>query len=130
MTTRYVFTQDTKIYFPNGLRISNELLPSKNAVEYFVSSLLHDILVKVNPLSNHKCSNLCGQACYVHLGFPNNQNVLVSCPDASYPLIRDFEELLEGVVFGHDEKVCLQTVAIRFLPCPKILEVLDLAIYL
>ena len=130
MATRYVFAQEATFYHACGLKIPRNSLPSKLATEYFFSELIDDILITENPVRKHRCTSLCGQPIYIHLGFPNNENVRSACPDASKELVGEFEELISNCVFGGDEKVDIQALGMRILPCSKVLEIIDLAIYL
>ena len=45
-------------------------------------------------------------------------------------LVREFEDLLEKVVYGMEERAEIQTLAIKCLPCVHILEILEVAIFL
>ena len=49
---------------------------------------------------------------------------------SSIGLVREFEDLLEKVVYGMEERAEIQTLAIKCLPCVHILEILEVAIFL
>ena len=45
-------------------------------------------------------------------------------------MVEDFEKLISVVTYKSLERCELQTVAIRCLPCVKVLEIIEAAIYL
>ena len=130
MATRFVYTQPTTFYYGSGLKVSRSDEPSRMATQLFLNGLLEDMVVKVNPTRKHKCTSLCGHPVYVHLGFPNNRNVKSACPDASKALIEDFEDLLAVFLFENEERAEIQSIGLRILPCSKVLEIIDSAIFL
>ena len=130
MATRIVYAQPTTFYYGSGLKVSHKDRPSKMATQLFLNELLEEMVLKVNPVKKHKCTSLCGQPVYIHLGFPNNLSVKSACPDASKELVEEFEDLLAVFLYGNEERAEIQSIGLRVLPCSKVLEVIDSAIYL
>ena len=63
-----------------------------------------------------------------------NRNSFSSDKD-SFPhnlahMVEDFERLISTITYKSMERCELQTVAVRLLPCSKVLEIIDAAIYL
>ena len=88
MSTRYVFTSDTIIYHPNGLRIRKSLLPSDNAIKYFINGILADVFVKANPRRKHRCSATCGKPIQLMIGYPHSFDVASSVPGIGEKVIK------------------------------------------
>ena len=53
-----------------------------------------------------------------------------SFPSNLAHMVEDFERLISTVTYKSMERCELQTVALRLLPCSKVLEIIDAAIYL
>ena len=130
MATRFIYAQPTTFYYGTGLKVSRRDEPSRMATQLFLNGLLEEMVVKVNPIRKHKCTSLCGQPVYIHLGFPNNHSVKSACPDASRGLLEDFEDLLAVFLYDNEERAEIQSIGLRILPCSKVLEIIDSAIYL
>ena len=64
------------------------------------------------------------------MGFPNAEDLKSAVTEELQELIRDFEILLTDFYnFAGDEDIQIQTLAIKCLPCVKVVEVLEVSIY-
>lgn len=130
-TTRFVHTQEPKIYHPNGLLIDRGYLPSGNATSLLVNHLLTDIFVKDNPRDGHVCNKFCSQPSQILIGFPNSEDVRSSVPEECLDIVDQYERLLSLFICDEDcEEVTIMSMVFEFLPCSKMMEILSVAIYL
>ena len=129
--TRFVHTQEAKVYHPSGLLIDRQYLPRGNATSLLVNHLLTDIFTKDNPRSGHKCNRICNQPSQILIGFPNSEDVKSSCPDECADMVDQYERLLSLFICDEgDEEVTITSMVFEFLPCSKVLEILSVSIYL
>lgn len=128
--TRFVHTQQPKIYHPNGLLIDREHLPSGNATSLLINHLLTDIFTKDNPCDGHKCNKVCTRPTQIMIGFPNSEDLRSSCPEECMEIVDQYEKLLQLFLCDEDEELTIVTIVFEFLPCSKVLEILSVSIYL
>ena len=133
--TRYVYAKEPLMFHANGLLIGDREMPSVsyimgNDVKSFMNNLLKRILVDSNPLGFHQCNSFCKQAVHLLLGYPHGCDVKSAVPVEMWQAVDDFERLIEKRVYGMEERVELQSISVRLLPCSRYLEILDCAIYL
>ena len=128
--TRFIHTDATNIYLPTGLRVKRNDMPSQNALRIFVDHVLTSLLADRNPVSGHRCTSFCGKPAHFIMGFPNAEDLKSAVTEELQELIRDFEILLTDFYnFAGDEDIQIQTLAIKCLPCVKVVEVLEVSIY-
>ena len=128
--TRFTHSDVVNIYLPSGLKVKNSDMPSRNALHIFVDHILSSLLLETNPLPSHRCTSLCGRPANFIIGYPNAEDLKSAATEDLYELIRDFETLLTDFYnFAGDEDIQIQSLAIRCLPCAKVVEVLEMSIY-
>ena len=128
--SKLVHAYRLELYLPNGYQVKQIDLPSDASIKFFLNKLVYALLIEKNPPCKHVCSNLCYQSARVILGFPNSENLKSACPDDISDMIEDFEELLEAFYAEPAEKLEIQALTIRLLPCSLVTEILEVALYL
>ena len=133
--TRYVYKNEPVMYHSNGLMVGDREMPPISRTigaetKRFINDLLKRILVDINPVGYHQCNSLCKQPVHLLLGYPHGCDVKSAVPVEMDKTVANFEELIEKRVYSLKERVELQTLSIRLLPCSRYLEILDCAIYL
>lgn len=130
MHVRHVYAREPVIIHCNGLKLTNEEKPGLSLVRAFMSHMLNIALELRDCSRNHRCTRLCGQPALLQIGFPLTENLLTACPDASVNTVTNFEKILSTCIYDSEKDVEIQAIGYRFLPCPKILEIIDSVIYL
>ena len=131
VNVRYTYANDPIVYHANGLMIGKKWLPTTNTLKFFINGILSKVFVTVNPPKGHKrCSSLCGQPVQIIIGWPHSSDAASSVPSEVKQLVHNLEDMLKKITFGGEEEVAMQTLAVRFLPCPRHIEILQAAIYL
>ena len=130
MQTRYVHACEPVVYHRNGLKVDKRDLPSVTATRYFINAILGDLFVKLNPIGKHTCNGLCGHVVQLYIGFPHSEDVKSSVPSVTRQMVSQYEDLLAMMVFDQKEEVELQSLGLRFLPCPKYLEIISVSLYM
>ena len=128
---KIILTQKPKIYHDNGIKVDWSDYPSNNAIAYFINNIVHDCFIRNNPPVTHKCNRLCHQPLQIMLGYPRNETVFESCGPDSRDMVMQFEKLLTVFLREENEdEVILRSMALQFLPCSKVTEILSVNIYL
>ena len=130
MQTRYVYACEPAVYHRNGLKVNRRDLPSITATKYFINGILGELFTKLNPIGKHTCNSLCGQVVQLYIGFPHSAEVKGSVPANTRQMVAQYEDLLSLMIFNKEEEVELQSLGLRFLPCPKYLEIISVAMYM
>ena len=130
MATRFIYASKPALYHANGLRFENELAPSDTATKIMLNSILAELIVKYNVPIKHKCTAFCGQPIQLIIGFPHSTDVISSVPPELRTLVQDYEALIEQVAYGGKLEADLQSISLKLLPCPKVMEVLNVQICL
>ena len=128
--TKFVHTQEPKIYHPNGLLMDKEIMPNKSATTLLINHLLHDMFIILNPRCGHKCTRVCYQPTQILIGYPKTEDLRNSCPSGCAEMVEQYEDLLSSLIDDEEWEVNIQTLVIEFLPCSEVLEILAVAIYL
>ena len=132
MATRFIFTKTPTIYHSTGLKLEKYECPCPKKL---IEELLKDLLISWNPPHLHKrCTSLCGQPVQLVIGYPKSVDVKTSCSELIERKVEEYENDATNSLADEDvwykEKVELHSLAIRFLPCVKVMEILDAALYL
>ena len=130
MSTRFIYASKPVLFHANGLKFDMELAPSDNATKYMLNSILAELIVKYNAPVKHKCTSFCGQPIQLVIGFPHSSDVVSSVPVELRGLIQDYETLVKRVAYDDDLEADLQSISFKLLPCPKVMEVLNVQICL
>ena len=130
VNSKFVHAYRLALFLPNGCKVKQTDLPSDASIKYFLNNLVYSLLIQKNPPANHQCSSFCRQSTRVILGFPNSENLKMACPDDISDMVEDFEELLEAFYAEPDEKLEIQALTIRLLPCSRVTELLEVSMYL
>ena len=133
--TRFIYANEPVMFHSNGLVMGDREMPPIHRIigketKAFINTLLKKILVEVNPIGYHQCNSLCKQSVQFLLGYPHGCDLRSAVPVEMDNKLDEFEKLIERKVYQTKEKVEVQTVSIRLLPCSRYLEILDCAIYL
>ena len=133
--TRYVYAKEPLIFHANGLLMDHRELPKAyrtivGETKDFINDLLKRLLVDINPVGYHQCNTFCKQPVQILLGYPHGCDVRSAVPVEMNKTVGEFERLIEEKIYSMEERVELQTVSLRLLPCSRYLEILDCAIYL
>ena len=126
MKTRYVFTDEAKIFLPNGLKLSDDFTPSNMATRILVSNILDGAFIACNRSHNHKCNATCGSVVRMLVGPFGDQkapSLRNSMPTEVIDVLDDFELLLDACLGIAQGVTRVKSIGIRFLPCIKILEI-------
>ena len=123
------------MFHANGMLIGDREMPPISRLigdetKKFVNSLLKKILVDVNPIGHHRCNSFCKQSVHLLLGYPHGCDVKTAVPVEMVHMVTEYENLVEKRVYRMEERVELQSLSIRLLPCSRYLEIIDCAIYL
>ena len=135
MGTRYVFAAETNIFLANGLRMPVEWAPSNMATRTLLSHILDGVFTACNQMG-HKCTATCGKSVQMLIGpfgkkdACNNVTFRNSVSTDVIDVIDDFELLLDACLGCVQGLTRIRAIAIRFVPCAKVLEVIGAAIYL
>ena len=130
MATRFIYASKPVLFHANGLKFDSSLAPSDNATKYLLNTILADLIVKYNKPIRHKCTSFCGQPVQLILGFPHSTDVVSSVPPELMDLIQEYEALIKQVAYEGDMEADLQSIAFKLLPCPKVMEILNVQICL
>ena len=130
MSTRVALASVPVMFHSNGMIVEAKMLPPIKSIERLIKELMMDILLTVNPYKNHQCTALCGQDVQIILGFPHGAMVAEALPAKACVMLRDFEDLVKRVTYNGEQEVEIQSIAVRFLPCSKFLEIISASIYL
>ena len=128
MATRFIYTSKPQLFHSNGLKLAKHERPSETATQYLLNAIISELLLKVNPSKKHNCTSLCGQPAQILIGFPHSADVISSVSNETKKIIADFEDLLQKLIADGDEGVVIHSLAMRFLPCSKIVEILSVEI--
>ena len=130
MSTRFIYATKPMLFHANGLKLENVFAPSENATKYLLNAILTELIVKYNVPIKHKCTSFCGQPIQLMIGFPHSSDVVTSVPPELRAMVNDYESLIKQVSYDGDTEADLQSISIRLLPCPKVMEILDVQICL
>ena len=130
MSTRFIYATKPSIFHANGVRFDGIYAPSDNATKYVLNNILSELIVKYNAPKKHKCTSFCGQPIHLMIGYPHSLDVVSSVPIELRSTIQEYEELIKQVAYDNDMEVDLQSITFKVLPCPKIIEILDVQICL
>ena len=133
--TRYVYANEPIMFHANGLTIGGRESPTAAVLmgedmKMFINGLLKRMLVDINPVGHHQCNSLCKQTVHLLLGYPHGCDVKTAVPIEMEKTVSEFEKLIEKRVYSMEERVEIQTISLRLLPCSRYLEIIDCAIYL
>ena len=133
--TRYVYAKEPVMYHANGLLVGDREMPTMarlmgGETKIFINKLLKGILTDVNPVGYHQCNSFCKRTVHFLLGYPHGCDVRSAVPLEMDAVVKEFEELIEEKIYLMEERVEMQSISIRLLPCSRYLEILDCAIYL
>ena len=128
---RIAFASNPTVFHPTGLKLKNSECPCPKQI---IEELLKDLMHTYNPPGSHQCTSLCGQVTQLLIGCPHTEDLKSSVSELFEEKLQLFEELvtcyLDDGECWYKERMEVCTIAIRFLPCVKYMEVIDAAIYL
>ena len=132
MDTRFVFAKTPVVFHASGLILDRHECPCPKQL---IEELLKDLIVTWNPPHLHRrCTALCGQPVQILMGYPKSVDVKSSCSELIEKKVMAYEEEATNCLADEDvwykEKVEMQSLVLRLLPCVKVMEILDAAIYL
>ena len=133
MRTRYVFASEAKIFFANGLKMSDDISPSNMASRILISHILDGAFLASNQNTNHMCTANCGMIVRMLIGPYGKQDapsLRNSMSSEVLDVVDDFELLLDACLGYTQGQTKIKSIGIRFLPCTKILEIIETVIYL
>ena len=130
MTTRYIYATKPQLFHANGMRFTRQEKPSDAAIQYLLNTVIAELLVKVNAPKKHNCTSLCGQPVQILIGFPHSMDVISSVSSETKKIVADFEDLLQKLTLNENGDLSICSLAMRFLPCSKVVEILDAEICL
>ena len=135
MRTRYVFASETGIFLANGLKMPVEWAPSEMATRTLLGHILDGVFTACNN-QGHQCTASCGKPVQMLIGPFGNQDISKNITFRNsvsvevIDVIDDFEFLLDACLGCTQGLTRIRSIAIRFVPCAKVLEIIGAAIYL